>query len=140
MPAEPRLARFWGVLAGLSGAAAVAIAAWASHGLAQTLPAEQLPQALARAHAANQQHLIHSLALLGVAIWSRFQPSFWLNFAGLLFVGGIVLFAFGIYVLHLWWPALGHGTLRLIVPGGGIAFILGWLAIAIASLRRPPRS
>jgi len=87
-----------------------------------------------RAHSATQQHLVHTLALLGVALWQRIQPSAWLDFAGLLFSAGIVLFSLGIYAIFLWWPALGHGGLRWLVPLGGVAFICGWLALAVAAL------
>lgn len=133
------MTRAWGVLAGLSGATAVAIAAWASHGLAQTVPPEQLAHALELARTATLYHLVHSLALLGVALWNRVQPGAWINFAGVLFVTGIACFCFGIYALHLWWPNLAQGGLRYLVPVGGVAFILGWLALTAAALSRPPR-
>jgi len=126
--------RIWGVLAGVSGAVAVMIASWASHGLPAIIPPEALELARLRAHSATQQHLVHTLALLGVALWSRIQPSLWLDLAGLLFSAGIVLFSLGIYALHLWWPGLGSGGLRWLVPMGGVAFILGWLALAVAAL------
>jgi len=126
--------RRWGGLAGLSGAAAVMMASWASHGLPVLIPPEALELARLRAHSATQQHLVHTLALLGVALWSRYQSSVWLDLAGLLFSAGIMLFSFGIYVLYLWWPELGGGRLRGLVPVGGVAFILGWLALAAAAL------
>lgn len=132
-------ARVWGVLAGLSGATAVALAAWASHGMAHVVSPEQLELARVRAESASLQHLIHTLALLGVAVWSRVQPGLCLNLAGTLFLAGILLFSLGIFAMHLWWPALGTGGLRYLVPTGGISFILGWLALAAAGLRRPPR-
>jgi len=105
--------RVWGMLAGVSGAGAVMMASWASHGLPASVPPEALDLARLRAHSATQQHLIHSLALLGVALWHRVQPSIWLNIAGLLFSAGIVLFSIGIYALHLW---------------------CGWLALAVTAL------
>jgi len=126
--------RRWGVLAGLSGAAAVMLASWASHGLPALIPPEALELARMRAHSATQQHLVHTLALLGVALWCRIQPSIWLDLAGLLFSAGIVLFSFGMYALHLWWPALGSGSLRYLLPLGGMAFMFGWLALAAAAL------
>jgi len=127
--------RIWGALAGLSGASAVMVAAWISHGLASVIPADALMPALARAHSASQQHLLHTLALLGVALWCRMQPNRWLDAAAILFMTGIVLFSFGIYIIHLWWPALGQGSLRSVVPMGGMAFILGWLALVPAAIQ-----
>jgi len=131
--------RTWGMLAGISGAAAVMIASWASHGLPAIIPPEALELARTRAHSATQQHLVHTLALLGVALWCRIQPSAWLDLAGLLFSIGIVLFSLGIYALYLWWPGLGAGGLRYLVPVGGVAFILGWLALVAAALSSPRR-
>jgi len=128
--------RYWGVLAGLSGASAVLIASWASHGLAHTVPPHALALALTRAHAATQQHVVHTLALLGVALWCAMranQHKCWLHVAGGLFSSGIVLFSLGIYALHVWWPHLGTGMLRYVVPAGGIAFVLGWLTVAWAA-------
>jgi len=128
--------RCWGLLAGLSGASAVLIASWASHGLAHTVPPDALALALTRAHAATQQHLIHTLALLAIALWCAIrvkQSQFWLHLAGTFFGSGIMLFSLGIYVLHLWWPSLGTGPLRYLVPAGGIAFVLGWLTLAWAA-------
>ena len=117
----------------------MAIAAWASHGLPHLVPPDQLELAQVRAQSASLQHLLHSLALLGVAIWSRIQPGAWLNLAGGLFAIGVMLFSLGIYVLHLWWPTLGSGGLRYLGPTGGVSLILGWLALAAAGLRRSPR-
>jgi len=128
--------RYWGLLAGLSGASAVLIASWASHGLAHSVPPEDMALALRRAHAASQQHWVHTLALLGIALWCGIgskQSQFWLHVAGSFFASGIVLFSLGIYVLHLWWPNIGLSTLRYVVPLGGIAFVLGWLSLARAA-------
>jgi len=131
--------RMWGILAGVSGAVAVMIASWASHGLPAIIPPEALELARMRAQSASQQHLLHTLALLAVALWCRIQPSVWLDLAGLLFSTGIVLFSLGIYVLHLWWPELGSSGLRYLIPVGGVAFILGWLALVAAALVSPRR-
>lgn len=136
---KPTTGKRWSVLAGLSGAIAVAVSAWASHGLARTLPPELLERALAQAQSATQLHMVHSLALLAVAIWLRVQPQRCLHVAAALFSAGIVCFSLGIYVLHLWWPALGTTALRNIVPLGGGAFILGWLALAVAGLHAGSR-
>lgn len=128
------MTRCWGTLAGLSGAMAVMVSAWASHGLARSLPPEVLARAITQAQSATHLHLIHSLALLGVAIWLRVQPNRWLHLAGALFVLGILFFSVGIYVMHLWWPVLGTGGLSRLVPLGGVCFILGWLALAVAGV------
>ncbi len=122
-------------MAGLSGAMAVAVGAWASHGLARSIAPELLERAVTQAQSATHLHLAHSVVLLGVALWMWMRPSRWLQIAAALFLAGIVCFSVGIYVLHLWWPSLGAGGLRHIVPTGGVAFILGWLALAVAGAR-----
>lgn len=129
------MTRFWATTAGLSGAMAVAVGAWASHGLARTFPPDLLERAVTQAQSATHLHLAHSVVLLVTALWMSARPSRWLRIAAILFLAGIVCFSVGIYVLHLWWPRLGAGGLRYIVPTGGVAFILGWLALAVAAAR-----
>lgn len=126
--------RGYALIAGLSGAMAVAVSAWASHGLARTVAPEFLERAVAQAQSATQLHLVHSVVLLVIAVWLRTQSSRWLHGAAALMTAGIVCFSIGIYVLHLWWPSLGTTGLRNIVPLGGVAFILGWLLLAIAAV------
>lgn len=128
-------ARIWAMLAGLSGALAVAVSAWASHGLARRFPPELLERAVQQAQSATRMHLVHSLLLLVLALWMQRQPGRWLDAAAVLCLAGIVLFCLGIYVLHLWWPPLGVTALRQLVPLGGVAFILAWLAAAAAAVR-----
>lgn len=121
-------------LTGLLGALGVAMAAWSTHGLALVVPIEQLPLALERAHAATLHHMLHTLALFGVALLSRQAPSAWLNAAGTLFVLGIAGFAGGIYGIRLL-AGINEGPLIYIVPIGGTCLILGWLALAVTGWR-----
>jgi len=104
------------VLAALSGCVAVAAGAF---GVFQTGATYQM---------------YHALALLGVGILlGRFSidGSVWLTAAGWLFVVGTVLFSGSLYALALtdtrWFGA--------ITPLGGVAFLLGWLAIAVGVTR-----
>jgi uncharacterized membrane protein YgdD (TMEM256/DUF423 family) len=79
--------------------------------------------------------MYHALALVGVGILlARFSVdgSAWLSAAGWLFVAGSVLFSGSLYALALsntpWFGA--------ITPLGGVAFLLGWLALAIGIWRQ----
>ena len=126
--------RTWITLTGLLGALGVGLAAWSSHGLPSFVPADQLPIALERARAANLHHMLHTVALFGVALWSRQHASLFLNLAGTLFVLGIVGFSGGIYLLRII-AGIHEGAIINIVPFGGFCLIFGWLALIIAGWR-----
>jgi len=79
-----------------------------------------------------QYHVWHALALLGVALaWPHLPDHTWLRVAGWLFVAGLLLFCGSLYALALGAPR--HAG--LVTPVGGLALILGWLALATAALR-----
>lgn len=127
--------RFWITLTGLLGAIGVGLAAWSSHGLSHFVTPEQLPLALERARAASLHHMLHTLALLGVALWSRQQPGPWLNIAGALFTLGILGFSGGIYFIRLI-AGIDDGAIIHLVPFGGFCLIFGWLALIAAGWRK----
>jgi uncharacterized membrane protein YgdD (TMEM256/DUF423 family) len=107
--------RVWLLAAGLLGAAAVGLGAYAAHGLAG---AEQ-----ELVEKASRYGLIHALALLALAQ----SPSIGRLriLAGLLFIAGSLLFCGALVGLGVFaWPV------AFIAPFGGSAFILGWLALA----------
>ncbi len=87
------------------------------------------PEMLAVFETGVRYQLIHALALLAVA-WAGTRwasPAF--TAAGWLFVAGILLFSGSLYVLCLG----GIRGLGAVTPFGGVAFILGWLALAWGS-------
>ena len=109
------------VLGAVAAALAVALGAFGAHGLKARLSSDML----AAWHTAVQYHAWHALGLLAVGFLS---PSIWSKTAGGLLTAGIVLFSGSLYALALGAPrALGAVT-----PFGGIAFILGWAAFAVA--------
>ncbi|MBX6395493.1 MAG: DUF423 domain-containing protein, partial [Alicyclobacillaceae bacterium] len=74
----------------------------------------------------------HSLALVLVGLLSeRLAATGWVAGAGALFVAGIVLFSGSLYALSL----TGVSMLGLVTPFGGIAFLLGWLLLAVAAFK-----
>jgi uncharacterized membrane protein YgdD (TMEM256/DUF423 family) len=116
----------WIALAGLSGAMAVAAGAAATH-LA-------LPGGAGWAETASRYQLIHALALTGIGLMSRVGLGWrWpLLLAGMAFVIGTILFCGGLYArAFAGWHLVGP-----VVPVGGSAFILGWLALALSAVRR----
>jgi uncharacterized membrane protein YgdD (TMEM256/DUF423 family) len=127
----------WTVTTSLLGALGVAAAAWSSHGLAHWVSAEALPIALERARIANFHHMVHTVVLLVLTVWMRQQPqNTRLKWAGWFFSVGILAFSGGIYGIRLI-AGIDHGPLLMVVPGGGMCLICGWLLLGWAGLRHP---
>ena len=105
-------------IAGLSGAAAVALGAYGAHGLKNASP-----QFIEIWKTANAYHFVHSTVLLFNALHFNGQKR--RVVAGLLGTG-ILLFSGSCYTVGLLQDR-GYGRLA---PFGGMAFIGGWLAIA----------
>lgn len=123
-----RITRSLLVLAGLSGAAAVACGAYASHGL----PAVRDARAVELWRMASQYQLTHAAALLGVAVLRRQGGGGLLTaLAGGAFALGCLLFPGALYLLG-WFGPIALGA---VAPVGGVSFILGWLLLAAAGLR-----
>ena len=126
----------WRVFAGagaLLGALGVLAGAFGAHGLRGVLGAA----ALETWKTAVLYQLVHAMLLVAVAIWLRFlivsghSRSIPLEFAGWLLLVGILLFSGSLYALALGGPAV----LGPVTPLGGVAFVLGWLAVALAAAR-----
>jgi uncharacterized membrane protein YgdD (TMEM256/DUF423 family) len=114
----------------LSGCIAVAAGAFGAHALRSRLAAEMLDVF----QTGVTYQMYHALALIGVGILlARFSTdgSTWLTASGWLFFGGSILFSGSLYLLAL----SGASWLGAITPLGGIAFLVGWLALAIGVLR-----
>ena len=74
--------------------------------------------------------MYHSLALLAVAAAAAWRPQAGLiPTAGWLFLAGIVLFSGSLYVLAL----TGVRRWGAVTPFGGLAFLLGWLLLALSA-------
>lgn len=106
----------------------MALGAFGAHALRARLPAD----ALALWNTGVQYHLWHALGLVLVgASAALILDGPWLRAAGWLLVAGIVLFSGSLYALALGAPK----WLGAVTPLGGAAFLLGWLAFAVAALR-----
>lgn len=112
-------------IAAISGFLAVALGAFGAHGLKQKLSADML----AVYHTGVQYHFYHTLALFGVALLMlQLPPSAALRWSALLFCIGIVIFSGSLYVLAI----SGIRWLGAITPLGGVAFLAGWILLALA--------
>ena len=110
------------VFASLSGAMAVAMGAWAAHGLAADAVAQGWVQ-----KGAHYQ-LMHALALVLTAILGA-------KGAARLFSLGLILFPLTLYLLALGAP----DWVRTLTPLGGTAMIGGWLALAWWGVKKGDR-
>jgi uncharacterized membrane protein YgdD (TMEM256/DUF423 family) len=122
--------RLFITIGALSGLLAVAAGAFGAHALRDRLSADML--SVFQTGATYQMY--HALALFGVGmLLARFsvEGSSFVTAAGWLFVAGTVLFSGSLYALSL----SGTTWLGAITPIGGIAFLLGWLALAIGVWR-----
>ncbi|UCZ53085.1 DUF423 domain-containing protein [Bacillus shivajii] len=78
-----------------------------------------------------QYHMIHSVAIIAVAILiQQLGASGLLYGAGWAFFIGILIFSGSLYVLSL----TGISVLGAITPIGGLAFLAGWVMLFIAAL------
>jgi uncharacterized membrane protein YgdD (TMEM256/DUF423 family) len=117
------MAQLFITLAAFNGFLAVALGAFAAHGLSSRL-SEQL---LATFQTGVQYHMYHALALTGIGILSLHYPaSTALRAGGYLFLAGMLIFSGSLYVLAL----SGIRWLGAITPIGGVAFLAGWGALA----------
>jgi len=110
------------LLAGFS----VAMGAFAAHGAQKFMSEQQLGWM----EKAARYNMYHALAILVIA-WALTR---WpeqvalLSWAGWLCVAGIVLFSGSLYVM-----AFSPLRLGIVTPLGGVAFVLGWVLMAIAA-------
>lgn len=125
MPAGAKL--FIALGAGL-GAFGVVLGAFGAHALKTRLAADQL----GLWNTATQYLFWHALGVLAVGLACIALPdSAWLRAAGAALAAGVLLFSGSLYLLALGAPK-GLGA---ITPFGGLAFIAGWVAFALAALR-----
>jgi uncharacterized membrane protein YgdD (TMEM256/DUF423 family) len=115
------------MLAAFFGFTGVALGAFAAHGLKTRLSAEYL----AIFHTGVTYQLVHTLALLGVALLATQIPGRLITWAGASFAIGIVLFSGSLYLLTI----TGVSKLGIVTPFGGLAFLVGWVCLGLAAWR-----
>jgi uncharacterized membrane protein YgdD (TMEM256/DUF423 family) len=120
--------RRWFAFAALNGALAVALGAFAAHGLKARLN----PELLAVFDTGARYHLIHAVAMALAALASGHLAPRPAKFAAALFGAGILLFCGSLYLLAL----TGVRSFGFVTPFGGVAFIAGWLALASSGLKK----
>lgn len=112
----------WISVSAVVGFLGVALGAFGAHGLKGRVP-ENL---LAAYHTGVLYHLIHAVALLSLALYSR-ATSAPVSVPAALLLCGIVLFSGSLYAMTL----TGITRLGIITPFGGLCFLAAWVMIAI---------
>ena len=123
--------RLWLALAALNGFIAVALGAIGSHALRNTLS----PERLGWIETGLRYHMFHALALFGVALLFALdagRAGWSLRIAAWCFLGGLVLFSGGLYLMGL----AGLRSLGPTVPTGGLLFLAGWAALVVYAVTR----
>ncbi|GIU18920.1 MULTISPECIES: DUF423 domain-containing protein [unclassified Shewanella] len=115
------------LLAALSGFIAVALGAFGAHGLKNVAP----PDLIAIFNLGVEYQFYHTFALIAVAFSGHWLKSRLLDWAGYLFIAGMVLFSGSLYLYAL----IGAKWTGPVTPMGGVCFLLGWLFIAVAVWR-----
>ena len=135
--------RTWSMIGALLAGLAVVAGAWAAHGLPKHLAGQyteappyefaghEMPLVWKRVQdfaTAAEYQMYHALGLIAVGLFARDGKRKSLAIAGWSFLLGILLFSGSLYALSL----TGNTKLGMITPIGGVAFIVGWGALAAA--------
>ena len=127
---------WWLLLAGLLGATGVALGAFEAHGLEKMLTGwglepEEIAKRLHNCEVAVRYQMFHAVALLGLAAVARTHGGRSLQVAGVCWLLGVLLFCGLLYVVAF----TGSRAVVHFIPLGGLAMIVGWLAISVAAAR-----
>lgn len=120
--------RFWIVWASVNGLLSVIMSAWAAHGGVAAGSREY-----GLIEKASFYQLVHAVALLAIGgLFGRARVS---NIIAVFFAAGQFFFCGSLYIV-----AITDGSLGYLTPFGGVCFMLGWLACAVAggSVGIPP--
>ena len=120
----PLLSRVFMALGAVFAALSVALSAAAAH-------LSALQQNAAAFAASLDQQQFHALGLVLVGLVMQRRASLWLALSGGLMLAGLLLFCLNIDARLLW----GWDAARALVPSGGTAFMLAWLALALGAIR-----
>jgi uncharacterized membrane protein YgdD (TMEM256/DUF423 family) len=118
------LNKLWLCAGILLAATAVMLGAFGAHGLKAILA----PSALTTFEIGVRYQMYHGLAIVALPALSAYGSPKWLNAVAALFVVGCALFSGSLYLLAV----TGNGLFGPITPLGGLCFIIGWIALAVA--------
>jgi uncharacterized membrane protein YgdD (TMEM256/DUF423 family) len=121
------------ILGSIAAGLGVVLGAFGAHKLKQLVG----PETVGTFQTGVQYQMYHAFALLLVGILYERFPHTLLNWSGVLFAGGILLFSGSLYLLAALKAAdkVGLGGVGIITPIGGLLFIAGWLLVLMAVLK-----
>jgi uncharacterized membrane protein YgdD (TMEM256/DUF423 family) len=118
--------RLWLFLGALTGLAAVALSAWAAHGMPAALP----PGPRRAVDNALMIQGWHAFALIAAGLMAESGRRL-AHLAGAAFAIGTAAFCGAV-----WWGVLGNPSPGPVAPAGGMALMAGWALLAAAALKR----
>jgi len=121
------IARLFLSIGAISGALAVMLGAFGAHGLKDKLSDKMLTNYMTGV----EYHFYHTFAILAVGLLAMHVQPRLLPASGWAFVIGIILFSGSLYIMAL----TGITKLGAITPIGGLAFIIGWILLAITAFK-----
>ena len=119
--------RVFFAIGALSAFLGVAAGAFGAHGLKSRVT----PEMLGVFEVGVRSQVYHAFALIACAWAATKWPGPLVNTSGWLFVVGTVVFSGTLYALSL----TGVRWLGAVTPLGGLAFLAGWICLALAALR-----
>ncbi|PQO35564.1 DUF423 domain-containing protein [Blastopirellula marina] len=127
------------VLAAICGLTGVAAGALGDHMLQAHLESQQITDVdkpLERLQIGVRYQMFHATALLGVGalLLASDRGRGTAMFAALCFVAGVIAFSGTLYALAF----TQNESLAMVVPFGGMAYLLGWAALIVAGLQARP--
>jgi len=114
------------LIGALAGAVGVALGAFGAHALRGRVS----PEMLAVFETGVRYQMYHALALVALAALEPRLGGALVATAGWAFAVGIVLFSGSLYALAL----TGTTMFGIVTPFGGLAFLVGWGALAVAAI------
>lgn len=137
----------WSAIGALLAGLAVVTGAFAAHGLDGMLQRKyegqtrcvlgrDIPAAekyLGDFKTAAHYQMVHALALLFVGLLAASKPSTSLQIAGWSFLVGIIVFSGSLYLLVVAGPRWLGVPWGAVTPIGGVAFLVGWAALCVAT-------
>jgi len=117
----------WFVMGAIAAGVAVILGAFGAHSLKSRVD----PELLVVFETGVRYQMYHALALLAVGLARVHWPTAVISLAGWFFLAGILIFSGSLYLM----TATGERWLGAITPIGGLAFIIGWVLLAVGAWR-----
>ncbi|WGU94776.1 DUF423 domain-containing protein [Paenibacillus dendritiformis] len=120
--------RRYTIIGSLNMLLSVALGAFGAH----IMQARLTPERMATYETAVQYHMAHALGLIMIAILAdKLADQKKVQWSARLLLTGMIIFSGSLYLLCF----TGFSMLGAITPIGGVAFLIGWLMLALAARR-----